>query len=309
MRRFLLYAIAFCSLCTLSILGVFSLADGSTDEYYLKMTSPKQTSLIIGSSRAGQGLQPAILNTYFKDIKLYNYAFSRIHTPYGNAYLESIIRKLKPQITNGVFILEVSPWTVSSMTKNPEDSLNFKENGSFIEKVSCVDCNPNLEYLVYSYESPYRNLIQDYVVNNRAVHVKVEDDGWCKVEYLNPSYNFMKAEKRTINRYQLQLKNYSGISQTRLSYLKKTIQFLQNHGTVYLVRLPVVDAMLIIENELVTDFDLIIENIANAHHVSYLNLIPKRFNNTFIDGHHLDVTSGERISKYIAEYIINDKTF
>ena len=79
----------FCTSCY----AVFSLADGSTDAFYVKFTTPKQKALIIGSSRAAQGLQPAVINLVLENTHIYNYAFSRVHTPYGPAYFNSIKKK------------------------------------------------------------------------------------------------------------------------------------------------------------------------------------------------------------------------
>lgn len=64
---------------------VLGQADGYTDPFYIRFTTPKQNNLILGTSRAAQGLQPDV----FKDIletDVYNYAFTVTHSPYGPTY-------------------------------------------------------------------------------------------------------------------------------------------------------------------------------------------------------------------------------
>ena len=60
-----------------SVFAFFSLADGTTDDAYLKFTTPKQGSLILGSSIAAQGIHPKELNAVLKrdDIYISNATF------------------------------------------------------------------------------------------------------------------------------------------------------------------------------------------------------------------------------------------
>ena len=162
MKAFLLKFSIFTGLYSLSCFAIFSLADGSTDAFYVKFTTPKQSSLIIGSSRAAQGLIPNIIVEKQADNKLYNYAFT-IHTPYGKAYYNSIEKKLDHQSKDGLFLVCVNPWTLSSMTKNSEDSLHIRELGSFIEETHFVHMKPNIEYLIESFAG--RNL--DILMNKK----------------------------------------------------------------------------------------------------------------------------------------------
>lgn len=303
MKQFLINLVVFTCICVFSMIGIFCLADGTTDEYYLKFTTPKQTSLIIGCSRAAQGIQPKVLNAFFPKAKIYNYAFSRVHTPYGKAYLESIIRKLKKETTNGVFIVEVDPWTISSLTKNPEDSLNFHDNKSFAAKVKCVNCNPNVEYLINSYGQSYNRLISAKFTHSKEEKFIINNDGWCEVMLLNSNRLHQQRIEKTIYTYRKRLKDYSGLSETRLKYLEKTLEFLQQHGTVYMVRLPVSSDMLDIENELIPNFDSKMLGLSKTYNVPYFNFISLKDTYQYNDGHHLTIESGKRLSRSLADSI------
>jgi hypothetical protein len=59
-------------------LGLALLADGTSDDYYLKFSTPKQGSMILGTSRAKQGLIPSVLSEAIEggDVKLFNFSFT-----------------------------------------------------------------------------------------------------------------------------------------------------------------------------------------------------------------------------------------
>src|SRR5689334_18034252 len=95
-------------------LGAGFLANGTTDEYYLRFTTGKQRSMMLGGSRAAQGLHPSVFNNVDAPSlfagPMYNFAFTMGHSPYGATYREAIARKLDPDTRNGLFILQVDPW-------------------------------------------------------------------------------------------------------------------------------------------------------------------------------------------------------
>lgn len=118
MKRFLIHSVLFISVLLASFFMVFSMADGATDAFYSKFASPKQTSLIVGSSRAAQGIHPHIIDSVYGSQNIYNYAFTISGTPYGKAYYNSIVRKLNKTSKNGVFIIGVTPLTLSEYKFN-----------------------------------------------------------------------------------------------------------------------------------------------------------------------------------------------
>ena len=81
MKRFIVQ-FSIIALIALSLfIWIFSFADGTNDPFYLRFTSPKQNNLIIGTSRAAQGLQPKILNGICQT-EFYNYAFTLGRSPF-----------------------------------------------------------------------------------------------------------------------------------------------------------------------------------------------------------------------------------
>ena len=96
-------------------------------------------------------------------------------------------------------------------------------------------------------------------------------------------------------------------SQTRLNYLLKTINALGNHGSVYLVRLPVHKDILKIENELMPDFDPKINDIVKSLEVPYFDMTLLGQNFKYTDGNHLEKGSGKLASELVANWILSNE--
>ena len=254
----------------------------------------------MGSSRAAQGLQPQIIKEVFPNKNLYNYAFLISLSPYGEAYFKSIKKKINENAVNGLFLVCVNPWTISSRTKNPEDSLHFREINSFIDNTNYVNLNPNIEYIAESFNGKNKNIIVNRFRKGEYQTFYVHNDGWLEVTIESDMISREKRTKMKMITYRKKLNLYSSTSVNRLNYLKKTIQLFDQHGDVYLVRIPVNDEMLDIENELVPDLDDKMLKLSNELKIDYLNMMPFRHNYSFTDGNHLDVTSGKAFSKYLA---------
>lgn len=304
MKRFLTHIIIFSITFSIGCFLLILLADGSADESYLKFTSSKQESLIIGSSRAGQGLQPNILNETL-GLTFYNYAFSIRNSPYGKPYFRSIKKKVDTKTTTGRFIVCVNPWTISSTTIDPEDNLHFREIGSAIDLTNFVSINPNVEYIVESYQQKNMNFILKKFRKGDYQTFFVHDDGWLEVVIESDMFPTKERTQNKINSYKDKLENeYSGVSLNRLQYLEKTIEFLKPKGKVYLLRIPVNNEMLEIENQLISDFDKKMESISESFNINYINEMPNRNQYEYTDGHHLTIDSGKRFSKVIAKRIL-----
>ena len=178
-------------------LAVFFCADGHTDAFYLRFASPRQSSLILGTSRAAQGINPSAMNSILQNNNIYNFSFSVAHSPYGPVYLESIKRKIKMNAKNGIFILTVDPWSISCEYGNPEDSLTFRERGLALGKIKIVDMCPNIPYLIISYNQPYINLLLYKKDNAELLH----ENGWLEINVPMDSISVAKRTRIKIEHY------------------------------------------------------------------------------------------------------------
>ena len=160
MKRFLLHTLLFLIILLASIFVVYKLADGTTDAFYVKFSSPTQTSLIVGSSRAAQGIQPNAIDSIYGCNAMYNYAFTIAQTPYGEPYYKSISSKLNKEHNKGVFILDVNPWTLSEYKSSNVNS-GYREDDTFIANTYFVNLNPNIEYLLESFKGKNEAIIRN----------------------------------------------------------------------------------------------------------------------------------------------------
>lgn len=278
-----------------SIVALLFRADGYTDAYYLRFTTPRQHNLILGISKAAQGLRPAFITSILKT-KIYNYSFDISKSPYGPSYLQSIQRKLDPNTKSGIFILTVDYWSIAAKSQYPNDSLTFNEKHSCVGEMKVVDQKPNFTYLTQYLSGKYYGLIY------QSPFAFLHDDGWFEVSFSEDAPSVERRTRSTLNQYRRYESDYK-FSQLRLDYLLKTINFLNQHGKVYLVRLPVAPELMEIEQRLLPNFSLTIEN-AVAKSSGFLDLTNENSQYDYIDGVHLNKKSGQVVSEKIANWIL-----
>ncbi len=304
MKKFLIQIVLFSFLVVASIVFVFFLADGNSDEYYLKFSTPIQESLIIGTSRASQGLQPEVFNNLFlaegKHNVLFNYAFTGGHSPYGAVYLKSIKKKLNSKTKNGIFIVAVDPWSIASKATDPNDTTSFEELDRLVATTDYVSTAPNLLYLINNYNQPYYKIIKGkYSQPQMSLH----SDGWLEVNIPMDSVSVKTRTEAKFKHYKLNMVPNNKFSAIRFNYLNKTIDFLKSHGAVYIVRLPVPTEMLGFENTVMPQFDSLMNSLCTQKRLEYFNYKDST-NYQFIDGNHLYKLSGKKVSEDIGKRIL-----
>ena len=294
MKKFIIHISIFSFILLVAIFFVLSQANGYSDSFYLKVSSPKQSNLILGTSKAAQGIQPQILNRELKK-QFFNYAFAIYASPYGEVYLNSIKDKLDTTSKDNIFILTIDVWSISSATEDPNDSMNFRENKSFLGKGINVNSSPNFKYLFTSFENKYINILLHDTVTY------LHDDGWLEVSLNEGEENVKRRTNFTINSYREKIDQYH-YSDVRYSYLLRTIDFLNKYGKVYLVRLPVHPGLMEVETEIIPNFNTLIESAIKVSE-DYFDLTVYNQDFEYTDGVHLNKSSGEIVSTIIAKKI------
>lgn len=299
------------------ILLTFWQADGKADPFYLRFTTPKQHSLILGTSRGAQGIVPHVIDSVTGKDGMFNYAMTVVHSPYGEVYFESVKEKLisapiSAQLDDqlddrlegrgddqggdkrdGLFVLEVSPWSIS----NPDENV-FKEANSFVSKLHCVDCKPNIEYLMRFYPHQYLHLWR-----TANIPTNLQEDGWLEVDVTMAPGVVQKRTEEKMKHYKNDMLPVYHFSETRYGYLKKTIALLQNQGRVFLVRIPVYPELYDLENVLMADFDGKMKGLCESEGAVYFNFGADGAAYRFTDGNHLWKGSAERFSIILGEQI------
>jgi len=297
MRRFVtqLLIISFISLSIISLL--FLKADGYTDPFYIRFTTPKQQNLILGTSRAAQGIQPR----FFKEIMgidIYNFSFTIGQSPYGQVYYDGIKRKFNHKGKDGVFILAVDPWSISSKTKYPNDSAHFRENNLCLGNTTIVNMKPNFQYLFNNFSGKYFDLLFEKKKTSMFLH----KNGWLEITAKMDTSIVNKRIDLKVKTYRETNLNRYKYSSLRFEYLKKIILYLKDYGKVYLVRLPLHEKVMEIENELMPDFNKKINDIVPFTD-GYLDMTTQNMKYNYTDGNHLYKKSGEVVTKEIIHWI------
>jgi hypothetical protein len=296
MKNFIIKTLAFSFVIILVFIWVCSKANGYTDPFYIRFTTPKQNSLILGTSRAAQGLQPKTFETILKK-NIYNYSFTVAHSPFGKTYLNSIKKKINTNSKDGIFIITVDPWSLSSLTETPDDSLSFRELKLPLANTPLVSVNPNIIYLINNWNDKYYKLL-----SNKKSKMFLHKDGWLEVNINLDSIDVIKNIENKEKIYRENLLPKAKFSKTRFDYLKRTINFLNNYGEVYLVRLPIHPKIMQIENELMPEFNNLIKETLVSNN-GYLDLTNQNTDFNYTDGNHLHKTSGKEVSEIIAFWI------
>ncbi len=287
-------------LIILHIIAAFQ-ADGYTDPFYLRFASSKQQSLILGTSRAAQALQPAIFDSVLghkATPQMYNFAFTLGHSPYGKVYFEAIKAKLAESSQQGTFIVTVDPWSVSSDTEDPNDERTFKENDLCLGNTKVVNLFPNFFYLKNNYPRGWLNLFSRPQKSTFLHH-----DGWLEVSVPMDSASIAARDLRSIDKYSQEYVGKYKLSDSRMAYLDSIVSYLLDRGSVYLVRLPVDLRLLEMEMTYLPRFDSLMMQFADSHGISYLSYSCESAAYQYVDANHLYKNSGAELSKKLAEFI------
>lgn len=296
MKTFIVKTSMFLILVVFFFGAILFQADGYTDGFYVRFTTPQKDNLILGTSRSAQGLQPEIFDSILQK-DFFNYSFTISHSPYGPVYLNSIKKKLNLQVKNGVFIITVDPWSISQQGQNPNDTTKFGEKNLALGNVNTVNINPNFEYLLKQLKGKYYTIL-----TKKNSQTFLHNDGWLDVTVDMDSASTSKRLKNKIYYYRKNNLPNCKLSTIRLDYLNQTVEFLKLHGKVYVVRLPISPEMLEIEQELMPNFNDIMDSIKQKTD-GYLDMTTENHLYKFTDGNHLWKESGKLVSVKIANWI------
>jgi hypothetical protein len=300
MRTFLLKITTAVLLAMLAHAWAGSLADGRTDVNYLRFTSPRQRSLIIGGSRAARGLHPdavdSVLGGGYVEGPMYNYAFDIGISPFGPAYLKAIVAKLDPSTRNGLFLIEVDAWMLVGPKNAPNNVDSFPENERALGLQYTFNMRPNYEYLARHRQRGWGALLR-----TNKVWAEVREDG--RLAVIPDGSDGEEVKRHLIAEYRDHRAPSSAYSTLREEYLQRIVALLRKHGRVVLVRLPVAPELGVYENQVAPDLDERMSAVAARNDARYLDLQYLVDSVRFDDGSHLFDTSGAAVSRRIAELI------
>jgi hypothetical protein len=292
MKRFLRTLILIFLLPLIIFLLIINYGDWSSDNFYYKVSSSKQNSMIFGSSRALQGLNPDILNESLNRSDIFNFAFTNLHSPYGFQYMNAIKSKMDKSKNDNIYFLCVNPWTISSKLKNQNDIEKFRElKSNLLVKDYGSGLLGKLKYYYSQYNEPLFKLIYNFKGKSTA-----SENGYLKLKHKS---DLTKIDKKLQHYMKNMLPRYH-FSMIRFNQLIKTIKLLIDYGNVYLIRLPMHNKMYQIENKLLEDFDDLIFSLSKKFNIKYINLTLLNDEFNYHDGNHLEYESAKKVSELIA---------
>lgn len=281
-------------------------ADGYFDPFYLRFTNGKHASMIIGTSRAAQGLQPAVFNEKLKNnyAPMGNFGFTALNSPYGEVYFRGIKKKLKKRKSNKkkLFILSVDPWSLSNK-ENPDDEVSkYRENGLFLDRMVMVGQKgkPNFDYLAKNYTKSWANFYKPVDTTEMLLH----EDGWLEVTVpMQPNHVRSRTNSKVRTYRTKVLPNYT-FSPNRFKQLEATAQYLRKYGEVVFVRLPIAKEMKALEDIYIKDFDTRMCTLAKKMTLRYWSFVQDPDNYVYTDGNHIYKDSGKKLSADIANMVL-----
>ena len=277
---------------------------------YSKFTH-ETPSLILGLSREHYGLDPETVDRELSEVNyegpFQNFAFEKSQSPYGEVYLHAILEKLPSQTMDGIFILGVSPGSFSAANrlKTPEEILEF-DSGTMLGKMTRYNSDPNLEFVRKCYG---RSLYKGLFPHDHRVTSTFHENGWEEFRLYGPGYEITAEDIRywqdeTVKGYtKLAGVIPEHISSYRLEWFSKTIDSLQKHGRVFLLRVPMHRGVLALEDQVWPSFDRQMDSIALLKSVPYLNYRDRTEEFETYDGSHLHSESAKAFSRDVARTI------
>ncbi|WP_215225800.1 hypothetical protein [Echinicola shivajiensis] len=287
----------------LSFWAVWAVEGGNADPFGMRFTTGKKSALIVGNSRAAQGLIPEFVEEGIDtplSSGLYNYSFGIGYSAYGPIYLESIMDKLDQKTIDGLFIVTVDPWALVEGGNHPNDPVFFPERDSPLAELQNQNFKPHLVYMMNWFGPSYYEIIHRYFrPANERLH---RNNGWLELVLPMDTATVNYRIQQKVRQFESGYKSLQ-LSETRLKYLEKTIIELKNHGKVVLVYMPAHPKILKYDQLVLPDFQKMMDKISDKYKVAYKDYSSQAGKFIYTDGIHLYQESGRTISKDLGRWI------
>jgi len=292
------------------LMFMYFLSNKFVDETYPKLTQ-EAGGLILGLSRANYGISPEILEEELEPFNfktpLINFAIDHELSPYGDVYLNSIKQKIKSNSTaHGLFILSVTPGSFTVLKNLADDAILEFDGEKVLGKLYNFTQSPNYDYIRNCYPLSLYNAIYP---TNKWQHLEVHSNGWNEMKLKTATETVSTDDlkfwkEQSFLYYEKSLKSERK-SMKRIRSFVETIAFLKEKGQVFIVRLPMDDDILLLENKTWTNFNHVMDSIAKKEQVGYFDYTQKDLDFTTFDGSHLESFSAQNFTKLLSHDIKN----
>lgn len=291
MNLTLLFAVSFMAVC---VILRYSFLELSKSIEFQKMFTERQSSLIIGTSKAARlngHIITKSLNKASKYPEVFNYAFDAGTSPYGPMYVSSIMKKLEKNSTvkNRIFILAIDPGSVMSTISHPEDSSHFKENNRLLS----FDTQAKFASLKY--------FLQFY---NKSFYTSFLPKTTNKATQTPPNNEVNKKQlNANLEAYRKFYAPNATFSKLRYRYFEQLIDSLQLYGDIYLLKLPMAVERIKLEHEYNPVFNQMLGNTLSKFPVHLIDFHPYADQFLCADGVHLSPKDAMIVSQIVGETI------
>lgn len=308
MIKFIKKTVIYIILCLVILTCILYKYSGYVDIFYDKFTTPNESSMIIGDSRAMQGVRPSILNKILEtntnnsySLPVLNYAFTINQAFVGPLYRKSILKKLDKTTSSGVFLISITPMMLSSDIDNDNTKDEFTEKDAPPHNMLFVNNNPNYEHF-------FRNIKYFNIKNIIKKEYMTHKDGWLEMKNISTNKNALKNIKYSeLEGYADMMANLRKKSLYRLKSLDTLVGSLKKYGDVFLFRMPLDKEFRDLENNYQPNFNFQMDSISKKNNIHYINFgLTDSVCKTF-DGHHLDIESSKIFSKRLSDSILKYK--
>ena len=284
---------------------VHLLSSSDVDEHYYKFTQ-EATGLILGISRAGEGINPQILDQELSMARtkapIVNFALNKYQSPYGEIYLKAIEKKIGG-LNDGIFILSIAPGNFTAPRYLNEQEILEMDQKMSIGKIKNFTKSPNYNYIINCYSKPLYTALDLEPSQNPVFH----NNGWQEAKLESPDFSIspdlmLQWKEMNMREYRRILKR-EAVSDYRIHQFKNTLETLKSKGEVFLVRMPADCDIITEENELWPDFKDKFELIAQNYEVPFWDYADSCDQYTFYDGSHLESKSANEFTLKLAQRV------
>ncbi len=334
MWRFLLKALIWTIPGTIACYGIWIgllYQNPSRDTLGLYRVMPVQcNSMIFGTSRSAQGVNPAVLEQYAPHTgKWFNFSFTLGSSPWNEAYAGAIIEKIDCSIQSdkkSTFLFFVDPWALDE--RRGKGSVGwFSKPWSFVctpsllgvlsysqEKTNPLDVisfGSGSDFLSVFWSSLPRQILATIRKSQSFPSLQgVQSNGWLPNVSIKTKEQIRQSIEEKLKEYQTKQIGENWPDSRNVESVSKVVHHIYSTYEQYdiiLIRPPVTREMYELEQQLFPKANNTFLELARLNNVGFIDANKQWANNNdflYNDAHHLNTEGAKEFSKFLAEYLM-----